>query len=167
MIQVYTGSGKGKTTAALGLALRAAGAGKRVFLLQFLKCGSSSELSLLRRLPGVTVRCFGSGKWVKEGPAPRERELAGRGFAYAKKVIAGRKCDMLILDEINPAMAYRLLEAKDVCAALFAAPAEMEIVLTGRCAIAPVKRIAHLVSEVREVRHYFKQGVKARKGIEF
>ena len=164
--QVYTGDGKGKTTAALGLALRARGAGYKVFIGQFMKAGGTSELSPLRAL-GVDVEPFGSGKGLLLG-----READGDDFACArsgvKRVIwALGRYDVVIADEINCAMMCGLLAESDLLRIVDARPASAELVFTGRGACAAILARADLVTEMRAVKHYYaEKGLPARAGIE-
>ena len=167
MIQVYTGCGKGKTTAALGLALRALGAGKKVYLAQFIKGRCYSELTALKKFKKIKVEQFGSGCFIKKSPTKRDLELANKGLMRVKEIIAGRKFDLVILDEINIALKLKLLTLKEVICLIKKTPAKVELVLTGRYAPKAILRVADLVSEVREVKHYYRKDVKARRGIEF
>lgn len=167
MIQVYTGNGKGKTTAALGLALRAAGAGLKVYIGQFAKGRNYSELKALKKLKNIKIEQFGSSCFIKKSPQRKDIELAKQGLEKIKKIISKKSYDIIILDEINIALNLRLLELKDVAGLIKKAPKKIELVLTGRYAPLKILKIADLVSEIKELKHYFKKGVKARKGIEF
>ncbi len=167
MIQIYTGKGKGKTTAALGLALRAAGAGKKVYICQFLKGKYCCEHISLKALRNIKFKQFGSGSLIKDSPAKKDFALAKCGLEAAKKVIRDKKCDVLILDEINAALNLGLIKTKDIVELIKKTPRETELILTGRSAPAQLLKLADLVSEIREIKHYYKKGVKARKGIEF
>ncbi|MFC1674894.1 cob(I)yrinic acid a,c-diamide adenosyltransferase [Candidatus Omnitrophota bacterium] len=167
MIQVYTGKGKGKTTAAFGLALRAAGAGKRVFIAQFVKSGCYSEIKALSKIKKIKFGQFGSGCFIRKKPNVKEIQLAQNGLLQVRKLIRGRTCDLLILDEVNIAMKLGILKSSEVLQVIKAAPKSVEVVLTGRYAPASIKKAAHLVSDIREIKHYYRRGVKARKGIEF
>jgi len=166
VIQVYTGCGKGKTTAALGLALRALGAGKRVYLGQFIKGKCYSELSALKKFKEIKVEQFGRGCFIKKAPCSKDLELAGCGLNRVKEIIASRKFDLVILDEINIALKLKLLKLEDVILLVKSTPRKVELVLTGRYAPKAIIRFADLVSEVKEIKHYYRKGVKARKGIE-
>ena len=166
-VQVYTGNGKGKTTAALGLALRAAGAGLRVFIGQFMKHGDYSEMRGLDRLqPQVQVEQFGTDRWVRQPIQDEDREAARTGLRRAREVLARAEHDLVILDEINVALHYKLVSRTEMAALLSARPENVEIVLTGRRAPAWLTDEADLVTEMREVKHYMQQGVPARVGIE-
>ncbi|MBI5205793.1 MAG: cob(I)yrinic acid a,c-diamide adenosyltransferase [Nitrospirae bacterium] len=172
-IQVYTGDGKGKTTAALGLALRAAGAGLKVFIGQFIKKRRCSEHKALERFKGlITVKQYGTGFVRKaenreQRAEPKAIEAAEKGFADVKKALLSGQYDMVILDEINIAVHYGLLGANDALKLLDKKPVETELILTGRYADEKLIKKADLVTEMREIKHYFKKGVKARKGIEY
>ncbi|MCX5697839.1 MAG: cob(I)yrinic acid a,c-diamide adenosyltransferase [Candidatus Omnitrophica bacterium] len=167
MIQVYTGDGKGKTTAALGLALRASGAGKKVYLCQFLKGKYYCELASLKKFKNIKVEQFGTRCFIRSAPTEKDVALAKKALASAHKIIKSKKCDILILDELNVALSLRLLELKDVLKLIKVVPREIELVITGRNAPPAIIELADLVSEIKEVKHYFQKGVKARKGIEF
>jgi len=167
LIQVYTGNGKGKTTAALGLSLRAAGAGLRVYIGQFIKGKDYSELKALRKIKNIKVEQFGRGCFIKNPPAKKDIELAKQGLEKIKKIISQRIYDMVILDEINIVLKLKLLELRDVIGLIEKTPKNLELILTGRGAPRQILNIADLVSEIKEAKHYFRKGVKARKGIEF
>jgi cob(I)alamin adenosyltransferase len=167
VIQVYTGNGKGKTTAALGLALRAAGAGLRVYIAQFIKGACYSELKALKKFKNIKIEQFGRGCFIKSKPAAEDISLSGRGLEKIKQVISLRKYDLIILDEINIALHLKLLKLSAVVGLLKSSPKGVELVLTGRYAHLEILKLADLVSEIKEKKHYFKRGVKARKGIEF
>lgn len=166
-IQVYTGDGKGKTTAALGLALRAAGAGLKVFIAQFIKKRKCSEHKALERFKDlITVKQYGTG-FLKSGkPTRSEIAAAKKGFEEIKKTISSKKYDMVILDEINIAVRNNLIPVEDVLALLEEKPPKIELILTGRYADEKVIEMADLVTEMKEIKHYYKKGVKARVGIE-
>ncbi len=169
MIQVYTGDGKGKTTAALGQALRAVGHGMKVFMIQFMKGRTYGELLTCQRcLPELTIVMSGRDEFVKKG-APEEVDLrmAREGFELAKKVVSEGKHQMLILDEINVAIDYGLLPLEEVLSFLRSCPREVEVICTGRYAPPQLVEMADMVSEVREVKHHYQQGVQMRKGIEY
>ena len=166
-VQIYTGDGKGKTTAALGLSLRACGAGLRVCVLQFLKHGDYSEIRALRQLtPQVTLRQFGSGRFVRGQPSADDLQAAEEGLQAAKRAITGGAYDLVILDEINVAAAMGLVTIAAVLELLRQRPPEVEVVLTGRQADAAIIAAADLVTEMKAVKHYWADGVKARVGIE-
>ncbi len=166
-VQIYTGNGKGKTTAALGLALRATGAGFKVFIGQFAKGLPCSEHKAIAEFaPGITVKQFGRECFIRSTPDDDDIRLARKGFSEIRKIVASRKYDMVILDEITVANKYRLVEVEDVLELIEAKPASVELVLTGRNADKRLIRVADLVTEMKEVKHYYKSGLPARVGIE-
>jgi len=167
MIQVYTGNGKGKTTAAIGLAMRAAGAGLKVFICQFVKGRVCCELKSLKKVKNITVRQFGSNCFIKKAPDAQDMRLAQEGLAEISKIIKHKSCDLLVLDEINVALRLKLLRLSEVIRLLKDTPRSIELILTGRSAPRQILKLADLVSEIQEKKHYYKKGVKARKGIEF
>jgi len=167
LIQVYTGNGKGKTTAALGLALRAAGAGLRIYICQFVKGRFCSELRALSKFKNIKCEQFGAASFIKNCPANKDIKLANMGLAKIKKAIAGKKYDLIILDEINVALQLGLLQLKDVMGVIKKTPRKTELILTGRDAPAQILKAADLASDVKELKHYFKRGLAARRGIEF
>ncbi|MEI6631383.1 MAG: cob(I)yrinic acid a,c-diamide adenosyltransferase [bacterium] len=166
MIQVYTGYGKGKTTAALGLALRAAGAGFRVYIIQFLKKGCYSEIKALRGIKNIRLQQYGRGCFLKKKPTAGDFGLARKGLQKAKQVIINNDYRVVILDEINVALKLGLLKIEEVASLLKNSPKNKEIILTGRYLHPRIKKLAHLVSEIKEVKHYFRQGIKCRKGFD-
>ncbi len=166
-IQIYTGDGKGKTTAALGLALRAAGAGMRVALIQFLKTGDYSEVKALRRIePPIAIEQFGSGRFVRGRPAAEDRAMAARGLEAARRALSRAENDLVILDEINVAGSIGLVDPHEVLAMLEARSPHLEVVLTGRNAPSEWCEAADLVTVMQAQKHYFTTGVTARTGIE-
>jgi len=167
MIQVYTGDGKGKTTAALGLALRASGAGLKVYIGQFIKGRSYSELKALKKIPNIKIEQYGSGCFIKDKPKQADIDLVRKGLKRVSQILVKRNYDLIILDEINVALYLGLLKVSEVTNLIKAAPKKTEIILTGRWAHPKVIRLANLVSEIKDVKHYYKKGIKARKGIEF
>ena len=166
-IQVYTGDGKGKTTAAIGLAVRAVGAGLRVFIGQFMKSGKYSEIEALKRF-GDQIVClqFGSGRWVKGKPAEEDVLLAQEGLEKVREIITSGEYQLVILEEANMAVWFKLLDVRDLIQIIDLKPDNVELVFTGRRADPLLIERADLVTEMREVKHYFTQGVKARIGIE-
>ncbi len=166
-VQIYTGDGKGKTTAALGLIMRAHGAGLRVYLGQFLKNGNYSEIKTLReRFPEVTVKQFGSGNFIKDKPSPEDISLAKQGLDELRQAMLSGKYDVIIADEINCAESTGLLTAEQIIQLIKDKPANIEMILTGRKANSLVIQHANLVTEMKSIRHYHDEGVKARPGIE-
>jgi cob(I)alamin adenosyltransferase len=165
-IQVYTGNGKGKTTAALGLALRAAGAGLKVFICQFLKGRPSSELKSLKKLSAdITIRRCGGKSFVIH-PRKDDKLCARQAFRKVSKILSEGIYDVVVLDEINCAVAINLIDINSLIKLLKEKPRHVEVVLTGRDAPKKLLAIADLVTEMKEIKHYFREGVKARTGIE-
>ena len=165
-VQVYTGDGKGKTTAALGLAALAAGAGLRVYMAQFAKGRDCSELAALKRFDDlITVRQFGESSFIHE-PRPQDVAAARAGLAEAKAVLESGQHRLVILDEANIAVHFNLFTVDDLLALIAAKPQPVELVITGRRAHERIIERAELVTEMRQVKHYYEQSVKARVGIE-
>jgi len=168
LIHIYTGSGKGKTTAAIGLGVRAAGAGLKVIMIQFMKGRRYSELDAIQKIPNFTIVQYGRDEFVsKQKPEKIDIDLAKKGFEHAKKVIKEGKYDMVILDEINVAVDYNLIHLKDVLELIDEKPEKIELVLTGRYAPAELVKNADLVTEMLEIKHPYQKGVIARKGIDY
>jgi cob(I)alamin adenosyltransferase len=186
LVQVYTGDGKGKTTAAWGQALRAAGHGLRVCLVMLLKGDADlGEVRAAARLaPEIVVRQFGasreelarrmrgeapgrSGSWWQAGYTDDDRRRARQGLAFARAAMASGEFDMVVLDEANVAMSAGLLEVGEVLAALRERPAHVEVILTGRNAPEQIIAAADLVTEMRSIKHRFDTGLPARRGIEY
>jgi len=166
-IQVYTGNGKGKTTAAFGLALRAVGAGHRVFIAQFIKQRRCSEHKALERFNDlVTITRYGRGFLRGSGPGKADFESAAKGFKEVKDIIASKDYHLVILDEINIALHYGLIHIDELLDVMDKKPSGVELVLTGRYADSRIIEKADLVTEMKEIKHYSKRGVKARAGIE-
>jgi cob(I)alamin adenosyltransferase len=167
-IQVYTGNSKGKTTAALGLALRAAGAGLKVFIAQFIKKRRCSEHKALERFSDlITFKQYGTGFLKGDKPTIPEINAAKKGLGEIKKLISSSEYDMVILDEINIAVHHKLFSVDELLKVLDTKPAGVELVLTGRYAHKKIIEKADLVTEMKEIKHYLQKGIKARAGIEF
>jgi cob(I)alamin adenosyltransferase len=167
-IQVYTGEGKGKTTAALGLGFRAAGRGLRVVVLQFLKGPSlTGEMAASQHVPGLDIRPMGRDGFIgREGPGSEDLALAEKALEEARKILERKSCDVLILDELNVAVSMGLVSEHDVLELMEAKPKNMELVLTGRNAPTSFQDRADLVTTMVCTKHYFDNGQQARMGIE-
>ncbi len=167
-IQVYTGKGKGKTTAALGLALRAAGAGFRVYVSQFIKRRTCSEHKIIRDRLGdlITIKQFGQGLLMGRDVSPQDIAAARKGLSEIKKAIASGEYNVVILDEATIAVRYNLISREDLIEIMATKPEGLELVITGRYAEDSVIEKADLVTEMKEIKHYKEKGVKARRGIE-
>jgi len=168
-IQVYTGNGKGKTTAALGLALRAVGRELRVCMIQFVKgsepCGE--HIAAQRLAPCFTLVQMGHKGWLADGePGAEAMGMARKAFRRAREAVRGSGYDLVILDEINTAVSHGLVSVEELLELMVEKERCVELVLTGRNAAPEVIEAADLVTEMREVKHYYKAGVKARIGIE-
>lgn len=169
LIQVYTGSGKGKTTAALGLALRAVGHRFKVLIVQFLKGGIAyGELKSAKKLsPYLTIVPMGRECFVdKKNPHPADRRWAEKGWKLAQESVQNQKYQLVILDEINVAVEYGLVPLEELLALMKNKPENVELILTGRWAKREVLRRADLVTEMREAKHYYHKGIESRMGIE-
>jgi len=169
MIYLFTGEGGGKTIAALGLALRSIGHKRRVVVVQFMKGRKDvGEYKVAKRLsPYLKVYQFGHKGFVDpRHPSENDRELARKGFDFVKKIVKKRP-NLLILDEINLAISFGLLDLKEVIRFLKKIPRRMDVVLTGRRASAQLYKLADGVSVVKKVKHVFDKGIPARKGIEY
>lgn len=169
LVQVYTGNGKGKTSAAFGLALRATGRGLKVYMIQFIKGGFDyGELYTVKNLPNFTLKAFGRGKFVTSKPPQKEDvRLAQEALHLAEQVIHSGSSNIVILDEINVALDLKLISLEDVLKLIKSKPPGLELVLTGRNAPEKIVETADLVTEMKEVKHPFSKGTEARKGIEY
>jgi len=169
LTQVYTGNGKGKTSAAFGLALRAIGRGLKVYVIQFIKGGFDyGELHVVQRLPNLKIKAFGRGKFVTQMPPTDEDvKLADQALELAEQVVNSGEYDVVVLDEINVALHLKLIELKKVVRLIEKKPKHVELVLTGRDAPPKVLEVADLVTEMKEVKHPYTKGMPPRKGIEY
>lgn len=170
LVMVYTGDGKGKTTAALGLALRAIGHGFKVFMVQFMKGDETGELTAVERYLAGQMKIVQSGSPAfvnPSSPSDEDLTLAARGLGLARDAILGGEYDLVILDEANVAMDYGLLARAEVIKLIKERPTWVDVVLTGRGAPREIVDLADLVSEVKEIKHHYRQGIEARAGIEF
>ena len=166
-VQVYTGNGKGKTTAAFGLALRAAGAGLPVFIAQFAKGGDYGEVRAFGRFDNlVTLKQYGSGRFIRGEPSEEDIRAAQDGLSEIREILHSGKYRVVILDEANIATFFKLISVDDLAALIDERPEDVELVITGRNADPVIVDRADLVTEMREVKHYYNKGVPARNGIE-
>ena len=168
-VQIYTGNGKGKTTAALGLALRAAGHGKKTFIGQFLKAQDYGELHALKKLGSlITIQQFGRSSFihVTEDTNPEDVAMVLEGIMTCLKAMLSGKYDLIILDEINVAIYFKLIKVEEIHSFLDRKPEHVEVVLTGRFAPDSLIERADLVTEMKEIKHYYTKNVRARDGIE-
>ncbi|MEL7565122.1 MAG: cob(I)yrinic acid a,c-diamide adenosyltransferase [Dehalobacterium sp.] len=170
LIQIYTGNAKGKSTAAFGLAVRAAGHGFKVVVIQFMKTGSYyGEIPGLKRLaPEIEIHSYGKEGFVhRRGVTEEDISLAHAAMVHAEKALLVPETDILILDEINNALYFQLITVEEVLTLLDKKPFNVEIVMTGRNAPQELIERAHLVTEMKEIKHPFHQGINSRKGIEY
>jgi cob(I)alamin adenosyltransferase len=167
-VHIYTGSGKGKTTAAIGLGIRAAGSNNKVFMIQFMKGRKYNELNTIEKISNFEYKQFGRDEFVsKENPEKIDIELAKEGFKHAKKIIKSNKYDMIILDELNVAVDFNLITVDEVLKLIMEKPEKLEMILTGRYANTEFVKVADIVTEMLEIKHPYKTGLIAREGIDF
>jgi len=168
LVHLYTGNGKGKTTAAFGLALRVAGRGGRVLIIQFLKGLPTGEVMAVRKIPEIEVKRFGSKRFVDpKNPTEEDVTLAKSGLREAAAAMSSGDYRLVVLDEVNVAVAYNLIDEEEVISAVKSRHPSTEVVLTGRYAPPSFYDLADYVTEFREVKHPFSSGIPAREGIEF
>jgi len=170
LIQVYTGDGKGKTTAAIGQALRTIGHGNKVLVVQFMKGKKYGEVLAAEKYLSDHLMMIQSGLdsfVMKNNPAPVDIELARQGLNLAKKAMVSGEYQMIILDEINVALDFKLIPIEEVVEMIQTKPAPLDLVLTGRYAPAEIIALADTVSEIKEIKHHYTQGIKEKAGIEF
>ena len=165
-VQVYTGDGKGKTTAALGLALRAVGAGLKVYIAQFVKGMEYSELNTISELQNITLKQYGRDCFIDKGPEDEDIKAAQDGLKEAREMMCSGEYQVIILDEANIATYYNLFSVDDLLDFIRNKPTGVELVITGRRADPRVIEAADLVTEMKEIKHYYQNGVEAREGIE-
>ncbi|MCX5862706.1 MAG: cob(I)yrinic acid a,c-diamide adenosyltransferase [Desulfomonile sp.] len=169
-IQVFTGEGKGKTTAALGLALRAIGRGHKVFIVQFLKAPDTSgeQIAAQSLAPMITIKPMGRKGFIfRRGCEPQDVEMAEQALEEARSAMLNGAFDVIVLDEVNCAIHLGLIDVTDVLDFMNSKPDNVELVLTGRYARPEIINRADVVLEMKQIKHHFDQGVKARKGIEY
>ena len=168
LIQVYTGDGKGKTTAALGLALRAAGRNMKVLIVQFMKKWDYGELHSVKLIPNITLETFGTKEFIYKGKAKKiDYEEAEKAFSFGVEGTQSGNYDIVIFDELNMALYYELLDLNEVIEKLKGKSDNVEVVITGRKAPEEIIEIADLVTEMKEVKHPYQKGIEARRGIEY
>ena len=169
LVQIYTGNGKGKTTAALGMVLRALGHGLKVYIIYFMKGDYPyGERGVLSELPNVDFASFGSQEFIDPANIkPEEKREARQALAAAREAMLGGKYDLVVLDEVNVAIAWRLVELDEVLRLIEDKPAGVELILTGRYADARLIQQADLVTEMVNIKHPYDKGIKGRKGIEY
>lgn len=165
-VQVYTGNGKGKTTASLGLSIRAAGAGLKVFIVQFMKQGDYSEINALSKFDNISIEQYGAGKFVKGKPSQEEQENCAAGYRRLCEILTSGEYDLVVAEEANVAFMCGLIEENELLHLLDIRPAHVELVITGRGAPQALIEKADLVTEMTEIKHYYQAGVTARVGIE-
>lgn len=167
-VHLYTGNGKGKTTAAFGLALRAYGAGLNVFIGQFVKGQPYAEIETVREnLPGITVKQFGLNCFIVNAPTENDVRAARQGLEIMKKIVSDGQHDLVIMDEVTIALYYSLFMLDEILEIIHKKPHHVELILTGRYAPDKLIGAADLVTEMKEIKHYYQKGIEARKGIEF
>jgi cob(I)alamin adenosyltransferase len=169
LIQVYTGEGKGKTTAAMGTVLRALGNDLKVRIIALMKAGQpSGEWNILSGLPNVSITRFGSGPLIDPADiTPRDREEASKALAAARQAILGGEYDLVVLDEVNIAVAWKLIDLDEVLRLIEDRPPDVELILTGRGADKEIVKMADIVTEMLNIKHPYNDGVAARRGIEY
>jgi cob(I)alamin adenosyltransferase len=168
-IQVYTGNGKGKSTAAIGQVVRAAGAGLTSYIIQFMKEYPYSELNTLKKLDQwITIEQVGDDSFVykKELPSDKEIQKARNALKKAEDLMLNRSFDLIILDEVLVTVYFKLLTTEEIVSVIHKKPAEVELILTGRYCPEEIVELADLVTEMKEVKHYYTKGILSRKGIE-
>lgn len=166
-VQVYTGTGKGKTTAAMGLILRSMGAGMKVYFGQFMKLGDMSEIRAMRTFgEAVTIEQYGNGSELRHPDPEADRAAARAGYLKARQALLSGEYDIVVLDEINVAAFKGYVTEEEILHLMEEKPRHTELILTGRYAAQAVMERADLVTEMKEIRHYYRSGVGARRGIE-
>jgi len=169
LVEIYTGNGKGKTSAALGVAIRALGHGLRVHVIYFMKGDYPyGERNVLARLSNVSFQSFGHEHFIDpQNVQEEEREQARQALQAAREAIASGNFDLVVLDEVNIAASWKLVEVEDVIKLIKEKPENVELILTGRHADERLIEIADLVTEMMEIKHPFRKGIQARRGIEY
>ena len=167
LVQVYTGDGKGKTTAAFGLALRAAGAGLKVGIFQFIKGPRHSESTIFKSIDNITIKQCGIGRFIKGRPSPADIDAAHKGFREVRDSMVSGRYDVVILDEVNSALGADLINTDEIKQLITDKPSSVELVLTGRGYPKSLYKYADLITYMKKVKHPFDHGIMARKGIEY
>ncbi len=169
LTQIYTGDGKGKTTAALGLALRALGWNKKICMIQFIKGGKRlGEIKITqKKIPHFSIHQFAKSDKIILRPTKKDKDIAIKTLKFAKKIINSKKYDIVILDEINPAVKLKLIDTKSILKIIREKPKNLELVLTGRGADKKIIAAADLVTEMKLIKHPYYKKIPARKGIEY
>jgi cob(I)alamin adenosyltransferase len=168
IVMLFTGNGKGKTTASLGAGMRAAGHGAKVFMIQFMKGRLYGEIAASAGIDGFTIEQHGRDEFVDpESPEKIDMELARRGWGRVLELIEAKEPDLLILDEINIAISFGLLDLSEVIEMITARPQGLDIILTGRYAPDELIELADTVTEMKEIKHHYNSGIQMRKGIEY
>jgi cob(I)alamin adenosyltransferase len=166
-VQIYTGNGKGKTTAALGLSLRAVSIGKKVFFGQFVKGMKYSEVNCTDFVPNIEFEQFGKECFIYNDPTEDDIKRAEQGLAKMSSVLKDGKYDVVVMDELNIALYFKLFTVEEVIKAISNRAPHVEVIITGRYAPKELVEIADLVTEMKEIKHYYTKGVENRKGIDF
>ncbi len=166
-VQVYTGNGKGKTTAALGLSVRAACAGKKIFFGQFVKGMEYSELKSTELINNLKIEQFGRRCFIYEKPSQEDIDAAGNGLERMKAALKSGEYDVVVMDELNIALYFKLFTIEEALEAIKGRAYNVEVIITGRYAPEEIIDIADLVTEMKEIKHYYNNGIEAREGIEF
>lgn len=165
-IHVYTGNGKGKTTAAFGLALRAVMSGKKVYIGQFVKGMAYQETKCVKFISGIDIEQYGTDCFIDREPGEEDVKRAHTGLKRCTKAFCSGKYDVVIMDEITIAIYFKLLTDDEVISSIQSKNEDVEVILTGRYASKKLIEVADLVSEVQEIKHYYSQGVLSREGID-
>lgn len=165
-VHIYTGNGKGKTTAAFGLALRAICSGKKVFIGQFVKGMKYSEVAIEEHFKNIKIVQFGEKCFIKDAPTQKDIKLAQEGINKVKDIIKNNEYDVIILDELTIALYFKLIDIECILELIKNKPESLELIITGRYAPQELIDAADLVTEMKEIKHYYNKGVLARKGID-
>jgi cob(I)alamin adenosyltransferase len=166
-IHLYTGNGKGKTTAAIGLSIRAVGAGKKVYIAQFVKGMPYAELNAIGRIPEIEIHQFGLDCFIVNEPKKEDIEIARKGLEHIAQAFVKNNHQVYVLDEVCIALYYKLFTISELNDVLKLRNPETELILTGRYAPQELIDLADLVTEMKEIKHYYQKGIDARKGIEY